>query len=339
MIDSENGTDLSAAPQQDGRIILITDPTTVEDENSPQDIILLSPQPPQDSSSTNSKDDEMNSQDCSNRPDPPSIIDGCHEQVPRGDIPANVSTLETNQSLLSEDFSVSDTQKDEHKEPNSPLSQEESTELMQETCTARPSRVARDPSISLPDMIISSSEQDDENEILHAVEQLHARRVAPPVWDDQDEDGLVRKTTIVSDVGLQHVRERLTPSHIELLPSIEERSPRVFLPMQKQQSFDRLPARRRIRLLLQEEMDKRRNESILGHIRRRSSLFRSPVDESQYEQRGHITVSWYDGTSTLELNEHVRSSAMRKLKLESFMEIKDLRFLDETVDPPEGTCD
>jgi len=53
-------------------------------------------------------------------------------------------------------------------------------------------------------------------------------------------------------------------------------------------------------------------------------------------ERGRITVSWYEGTTTLELNEHVRKSVVRKLKLDEHMEIADLRFIDETSDPPEG---
>lgn len=394
MIESSKKEELP--PQQDSEQADVDDTLveTVPEDNNRQEV--LPPNEAQTTTDISSPPEEINlEEDCSNRPDPPSIIDGCHEEenAPRGDIPTAVSTLETNQSLLSdEDFSVSDSPKDDddnnndddndiideqgkrnnnniknERPPNSPLSHDGSAEQLirersipEDSFLTKPNRIARDPSISLAD-VFSNHHSDDadephhqqqqqqqeeaESEILQAVEQLHVRRAVhdtPPIWDDQDEDGFVRR----GDVGVQHVRERLTPttSRIELLPPIEER-PRIFIPepLRKQQSFEqRLPAnnngRRRIRLMLQEEIDKRWDDSFIGHIRRRSALFRSPVDESQYQPRGHITVSWYDGTSTLELNEHVRGSAMRKLKLASYMELKDLRFLDETVNPPEGMC-
>jgi hypothetical protein len=338
MIDSEQEIEERPPSLQD---------STVEDE-----IIMMQETTAQDNINTTTphNDSEILSQeDCSNRPDPPSIIDGEEEVPPRGDIPTAVSTLETNQSLLSEDdFSVSDTQKESLEGPendneellivnnNDQNGVMEENDLPEDSMMARPNRIARDPSISLVDVFSPTEPQqsNNDNEIQQAVEELHVRRMAQPVWDDNDEDGLVRQ----DDVGRQHVRERLTP-RIELLPPIEERR---FLrePLQKQRSFENTATnRRRIRLLLQEEMDKRWDDSFIGHIRRRSALFRSPVDESQYQSRGHITISWYEGTSTLELNEHVRNSAMRKLKLASYMELKDLRFLDESIDPPEGMCE
>jgi hypothetical protein len=54
--------------------------------------------------------------------------------------------------------------------------------------------------------------------------------------------------------------------------------------------------------------------------------------------RGTVTVSWYEGTSSLELQQHVRNSVVRKLKLDnSSVQLDDLRVLDDTVDPPEGS--
>lgn len=53
--------------------------------------------------------------------------------------------------------------------------------------------------------------------------------------------------------------------------------------------------------------------------------------------RGSIAVSWYEGTSSLELQQHVRKSVVRKLKLEnSSVELDDMRLLDESINPPEG---
>jgi hypothetical protein len=126
--------------------------------------------------------------------------------------------------------------------------------------------------------------------------------------------------------------------------------------------------RRKITLRLEEDILKpqrhRKTRSfqnvILGHIRRESSnmIFGSRRNQSmssfgdldsfdendgvQYSQvrRGKIAISWFEGTSSLELHEHVRQSIVRKLvRLEgvsSNVKIEDLRIIDETVDPPEG---
>lgn len=53
--------------------------------------------------------------------------------------------------------------------------------------------------------------------------------------------------------------------------------------------------------------------------------------------RGILTVSWFDGTSAIELQEHVRTSVLRKLGLEKNVDLADMRILDDTTDPPEGT--
>jgi hypothetical protein len=100
--------------------------------------------------------------------------------------------------------------------------------------------------------------------------------------------------------------------------------------------------RRKIRLRLQEDVRSRFSKhGLLGHIRRRSTrMFGSPDDLPEYApvDRGSITVSWFEGTSSLELQQHVRKSIIRKLKMEtSNVELEDIRILDETTDPPEGT--
>ena len=124
--------------------------------------------------------------------------------------------------------------------------------------------------------------------------------------------------------------------------------------------------RRKIRLRLQEEVKNTvgtirkhfRTTSLLGSLKRNSSrvlrfggsarsmdfdnnaaILDSPVQQTLYRtvDRGTITVSWYDGTSSLELQQHVRKTILRKLKLESTnVDLDDVRILDETVDPPEG---
>lgn len=119
--------------------------------------------------------------------------------------------------------------------------------------------------------------------------------------------------------------------------------------------------RRKIRLRLQEEVRNTnsslkkhfRSSSLLGTIRKSStrmlrfggSVRSFEVDDEMdampelYKMidRGSISVSWYEGTSSLELQQHVRKTVIRKLKWDnSDVELDDLRFLDETMDPPEG---
>lgn len=98
--------------------------------------------------------------------------------------------------------------------------------------------------------------------------------------------------------------------------------------------------KRKVHLRLEEEIENRkaRSSGILNSIRR-TSMFRSDTLTSMNDlqivpvDRGNVTVSWFEGTSSLELQEHVRKSVIRKLKLQK--KITDFRVLDETVDPPE----
>jgi hypothetical protein len=99
--------------------------------------------------------------------------------------------------------------------------------------------------------------------------------------------------------------------------------------------------RRKIKLKLQEDVKHQdvtrrsfffRKKSVRGFGR--ESIAIGPVEASV--DRGTITVSWYDGTTSLELQEHVRRSVVRKLGLDGNTRIHDIRILDESVDPPEG---
>lgn len=127
--------------------------------------------------------------------------------------------------------------------------------------------------------------------------------------------------------------------------------------------------RRKIFLRLEEDVvnTQQNNKSkgfrngILGHIRKKSSSIMSfggkrrgqslssfdDLDHLDNEtslftavSRGKITVSWYEGTSSLELQEHVRRCVVRKLVrsqgVSNCIELDDLRILDETIEPPEG---
>lgn len=136
--------------------------------------------------------------------------------------------------------------------------------------------------------------------------------------------------------------------------------PNSFLHISSSQQQTTAPGgRRKIHFRLQEEIVKKSNKrtGILGHIRRRSSrmiygaeAYSSEDDDDmkrnspffsgqtiQIEERGSVTVSWFEGTSTLELQDHVRKCVMRKLRLEKHVELSEIRALDESVDPPEGT--
>ncbi len=59
-------------------------------------------------------------------------------------------------------------------------------------------------------------------------------------------------------------------------------------------------------------------------------------NKNKWADRGTLTVSWYEGTSSLELQEHVQNTVIRKLGLKGTTTIKDFRVLDESSDFPEG---
>jgi len=58
--------------------------------------------------------------------------------------------------------------------------------------------------------------------------------------------------------------------------------------------------------------------------------------------RGTITVSWYDGTTSAEMQEHVFGCVLRRLNQSSSrggggkFKLEDVRLLDENVEPHEG---
>jgi hypothetical protein len=107
--------------------------------------------------------------------------------------------------------------------------------------------------------------------------------------------------------------------------------------------------KRRIHLRLEEDVQPT-ERSLFSSFRKRSILrknpLNSPINETEptsgqkkqhWVDRGTLTVSWYEGTSTLELQEHVRNSVVRKLRLEgTTTKLAGYRILDDSVDPPEG---
>jgi len=125
--------------------------------------------------------------------------------------------------------------------------------------------------------------------------------------------------------------------------------------------------RRKIRLRLFEEVPqpiRPRSGSILGHLRRRSTsiMFGSTSDNAlatatdtsaslkepdsntdggadahiKLISRGTVAISWFEGASTLELQDHVRKTVQRKLGLDRSVDMFDFRIFDDSVNPPEG---
>lgn len=139
-------------------------------------------------------------------------------------------------------------------------------------------------------------------------------------------------------------------SHSHTQPFMSPNLPptHAMVPIQQQSfGYTLTGARRKIRFRLQEDVLSKRKRmpgGILGHIRSRSSRMMfgengiEALDNMNFKSvdRGNITVSWFEGTSSNELQEHVRKSVERKLRLEKNIELADIRILDESVEPPEG---
>lgn len=106
--------------------------------------------------------------------------------------------------------------------------------------------------------------------------------------------------------------------------------------------FSLAGGRRKIKLRLEEDIrvHERRQSFFARRFSHRRIDSAQSVDSSVGEQgidRGSISVSWFEGTTSAELQEHVRKSLIRKVGLGENVKLVDLRILDETVDPPEGT--
>lgn len=57
---------------------------------------------------------------------------------------------------------------------------------------------------------------------------------------------------------------------------------------------------------------------------------------ARLQDHGEITVAWYNGTSAVELKEHVKKSIEIKLRLGRKKLLLDLHVIDESVEPHEG---
>mgnify|MGYP005644883707 FL=1 len=80
----------------------------------------------------------------------------------------------------------------------------------------------------------------------------------------------------------------------------------------------------------------RRRKGGIGSPMHSVSEIETDSKENHWEDRGSLTVSWYEGTSSIELVEHVRNSVIRKLGIKGTKHVLDFRVFDESTDPPEG---
>ena len=80
----------------------------------------------------------------------------------------------------------------------------------------------------------------------------------------------------------------------------------------------------------------RRRKGGIGSPMHSVSEIETDSKENHWEDRGSLTVSWYEGTSSIELVEHVRNSVIRKLGIKGTKHVLDFRVYDESTDPPEG---
>merc|ERR1712238_193187 len=79
----------------------------------------------------------------------------------------------------------------------------------------------------------------------------------------------------------------------------------------------------------------RRRKGIKSRMYSSISEFDPNKVRDHWEDRGSLTVSWYEGTSSVELQEHVRNSVIRKLGIKGTTKLLDFRVLDESTNPPE----
>lgn len=94
--------------------------------------------------------------------------------------------------------------------------------------------------------------------------------------------------------------------------------------------------RRKITLRLEEDVKDSSKRSFFFRRRSRNNFDPQQSLEEHGIDRGTVTVSWFEGTSSVELQEHVRRSVVRKMNLESSTKLVDLRIMDQSVEPAEG---
>ena len=157
-------------------------------------------------------------------------------------------------------------------------------------------------------------------------------------------------------IGSSHAAAIQGPDHSNGYHQFQHRSSLSSIPNQVT-TMSAPDGKRKIHLRLIEDVSSLMQPEKSGFLsfRRKKGILRSPMHtssisefgakksgsrDSSGEDRGSLTVSWYEGTSSVELQEHVRNSIIRKLGIRGTTKLLDFRVLDESSDPPEGkfTC-
>ena len=132
------------------------------------------------------------------------------------------------------------------------------------------------------------------------------------------------------------------PTHAQIMAPAPPQHPHAHghgHPPQQSQNATSVGGRRKIRLRLQEEISSVPRQ---GSFFSRSSRFlrKSQLQSVQEHvvDRGEVSVSWFEGTTSSELQEHVRRSVIRETGLQRNTDLSDMRIIDESIDPPEGKC-
>jgi hypothetical protein len=161
-------------------------------------------------------------------------------------------------------------------------------------------------------------------------QQQQQQQQYPPLLQPMDSNGGFHET--------QNPHQHHPPPHNMQFPAMPSMMQIPQLPPSV------MTTKRKITLRLIEENPHQSTirKTFLSSIRRRpkgnsfGSLDDSMEPTTTGQDRGRITVSWYEGTTSLELQEHVRRSVVRKIELRGTIKLKDMRILDESVHPPEG---
>jgi len=151
--------------------------------------------------------------------------------------------------------------------------------------------------------------------------------------------------------------DHVAPHHVPLVPSLQARhsmpygypmqaysnmpamlppAPSPAPPVQQPQLQLQSSGRRKIRLRLQEDVERHNAHAHRSWFRRSKLNIADPIEmEMAGIDRGLIAISWFEGTTSGELQEHVRRSVSRKMGINGSSKLTNLRIIDESIDPPE----
>lgn len=222
----------------------------------------------------------------------------------------------------------------EPEEPLSPLEEDEHLQLVNESGGAKDSVMPHATPTSPPGSMATAPHRAVEGPYNGYIQQT--QQLYPPLLPPIDSNSL---------------HEAQNPNQHHPLQNMHQNGFTVMPPMMQ---MPQLPpsvmmtssttTKRKITFRLIEESPHQSNDrkTFLASFRRRpkGNSFGSVEDSMEprttEQDRGRITVSWYEGTTSLELQEHVRRSVVRKMELRGTIKLKDMRILDESVHPPEG---